>query len=192
MYVCAGAAYPRIATVAGCSDEDSDSEAEADRRMAMLFNTHDTIDPSKDADILAVKHKISHTRAKSLPPPMVVEVVRDDESPPPPLPPRVLDDDGEGVNEGETGTQEEAKAGREGAEPGKGAESSLDRSPSHMRKFLKKPGVDAVSWVWLSGGGVAMDEGVVTRVVNALQVVFEVSTLRGFFPVCVHSREVTL
>ena len=130
------------------SDEDSDSEAEADRRMAMIFDTHQTIDPNKDVDLLTVQHKISHTRAKSLPPSMVVEVVRDDESPPPPLPPRIQDESGEGVDG--DGPQGEVKSGRD--EPGKGVESSLDRSPSHMRKFLKKPAVDAVSWVWLQGG----------------------------------------
>ena len=129
-----------------CSDDDSDGEA--DRRMAALFHGNQVISPEDDVDLLVVRHKATHTRAKSLPPAMVVEIFRDDESPPPPLPPRMLesDEDGEKV-EGEGG------GGGEGGEGGGevvddiklNVESSLDRSPSHMRKLLKGSSTDTVS-----------------------------------------------
>ena len=136
-----GNQYPRQSRAGTlCSDDDSDGEA--DRRMAALFHGNQVISPEDDVDLLVVRHKAAHTRAKSLPPAMVVEIFRDDESPPPPLPPRMLesDEDGEKVEGGGGG------GGGEVVDDIKvNVESSLDRSPSHMRKLLKGSSTDTVS-----------------------------------------------
>ena len=52
-------------------DEDSDSEA--DRRLALLFEGNDVINPQEDK-IIIVSQRRTHLRAKSLPPPMQLRV----------------------------------------------------------------------------------------------------------------------
>jgi len=127
-----------------CSDDDSDGEA--DRRMATMFNTHKVINPDEDTDLLKFKHTPTHKRASSLPPPVVVEITSSKASPPPPLPARMYEDeDVDGKGEMDEGLHDNTMDEEGGTKTG--MESSLDRSPSHMRKTLKKPPES------VSGGG---------------------------------------
>lgn len=49
-----------------------DSDAEADRRQAAIFNEYDIIDPQEDLELVKARKK--HVRAKSLPPAVHVRV----------------------------------------------------------------------------------------------------------------------
>ena len=51
---------------------DDDSDGEADRRQAVMFKTHEVINPDEDRELLETRR---HVRAVSLPPPMNNQVM---------------------------------------------------------------------------------------------------------------------
>ncbi len=111
---------------------DEDSDAEADRRLADMFNTNIVIEPEQDMDLLKTHSK--HVRAKSLPPPMNMRLM-------PPTPPLPLPKEEE---EEENATSQSSSMQRDGTTTPE--ESSLDihmsqmvvRSPEHMVRIVEK------------------------------------------------------